>query len=152
MASLVKKIIRGNAYYYTRESQRVNGKPKVVRQIYLGRADDIDRHIPKRGQGPSVGTYLRIVGLALLVSADSHLPVLHSTYPGNRPDAPTFQDLCGQLTARCRAVANSLESVTLVFDKGNNSKANLAAVEASPFHVIGSLAPTHYPDLFAAQA
>ena len=88
MASLVKKIIRGNAYYYTRESQRVNGKPKVVRQIYLGRADDIDRHIPKRGQGPSVGTYLRIVGLALLVSADSHLPVLHSTYPGNRPDAP----------------------------------------------------------------
>ena len=297
MASLVKKIIRGNAYYYARESQRVNGKPKVVRQIYLGRADDIvaklqlaasapapqatvrdfgavaalfdlarrlqlagiiDRHIPKRGPGPSVGTYLlvavlnrcldprsksaiapwfqrtvldrllplkpsqlssqrfwdnmhrvssdaiqaierdlvaamvrdfqvdlrqvlfdatnfftfidtfndkstlaqrghskegraslRIVGLALLVSADSHLPLLHSTYPGNRPDAPTCQDLCGQLTARCRAVADSLESVTLVFDKGNNSRANLAAVEASPFHVIGSLAPTHYPDLLA---
>ena len=29
------------AYYYARESQRVNGKPKIVRQVYLGRADDI---------------------------------------------------------------------------------------------------------------
>ena len=250
MASLVKKIIRGNAYYYARESQRVNGKPKIVRQVYLGRADDIvaklqqaasapkpqatvrdfgavaalfdlarrlrlaeiiDRHLPKRGPGPSVGTYLlvavlnrcldpcsksalaawfqrtvldrllplqpsqlssqrfwdnmdrvspdaiqaierdlvaamvrdfrvdlrhllfdatnfftfidtfndkptlaqrghskegraslRIVGLALLVSADSHLPLLHATYAGNRPDAPTFQDLCSRLTERWR--------------------------------------------------
>ena len=297
MASLVKKIIRGNAYYYARQSQRVNGKPKIVRQVYLGRADDIvaklqqaasapkpqatvrdfgavaalfdlarrlrlaeiiDRHLPKRGPGPSVGTYLlvavlnrcldpcsksalaawfqrtvldrllplqpsqlssqrfwdnmdrvspdaiqaierdlvaamvrdfrvdlrhllfdatnfftfidtfndkptlaqrghskegraslRIVGLALLVSADSHLPLLHATYPGNRPDAPTFQDLCSRLTERCRAITDSLESITLVFDKGNNSKANLAAVETSPFHFIGSLVPTHYPDLLA---
>jgi transposase len=36
MASLTKKIIRGKPYYYLRESQRVNGKPKIVSTIYLG--------------------------------------------------------------------------------------------------------------------
>lgn len=36
MASLTKKLIRGKPYYYLRESQRVNGKPKIVSTIYLG--------------------------------------------------------------------------------------------------------------------
>ena len=100
MPSLIKKTIRGKAYYYARECQRVNGKPKIVWQKYLGRAEDIitqctaapalpqpsevvvrefgavmalydlaqrldlvghiDRHVPKRGSGPSVGTYLLV--------------------------------------------------------------------------------------------
>ena len=105
--------------------------------------------LAQRGHSKEGRASLRIVGLALLVSTDSHLPLLHAAYPGNRPDASTFQDLCGRLTARCRALTDSLESVTLVFDKGNNSKGNLAALEASPFHFIGSLVPTHYPDLLA---
>jgi hypothetical protein len=41
MASLTKKVIHGRAYYYLRETARVGGKPKVVRTVYLGRADDI---------------------------------------------------------------------------------------------------------------
>src|SRR5438093_1587017 len=39
--SLLKKIIRGHPYWYARECQRVNGKPKIVWQKYLGRAEDI---------------------------------------------------------------------------------------------------------------
>ena len=39
MASLTKKIIKGRAYYYLRECQRVDGKPKIVWQKYLGPAD-----------------------------------------------------------------------------------------------------------------
>jgi transposase len=297
MASLIKKTIRGKPYYYARESQRVNGKPKIVWQKYLGRAEDIiaaleqldapkptaalvrefgavvalydlakrlqlveqiDRHVPKRGDGPSVGTYLlvavlnrclapcskasiaqwfehtvltrlleiaprqltsqrfwdnmdrvsraaieaierdvvtlmvrdfdidlrrvlfdatnfftfidsfnaratlaqrghskegrkalRIVGLALLVSADGHLPLLHRTYPGNRADAPTFQSLTTALIARYQEIAMDVEHVTLVFDKGNNSKDNLEILAASPYHFIGSLVPTQYPELLA---
>ncbi|WP_244086197.1 hypothetical protein [Desulforhabdus sp. TSK] len=102
MATIIKKNINGKAYYYARECQRVNGKPKIVWQKYLGRADDIvramsrestadvpapkeviitefgavvslfdlvkrlrllehiDRHAPKPGNGPSVGTYLLV--------------------------------------------------------------------------------------------
>src|SRR4026208_881560 len=41
MASLATKKIRGHTYYYARECKRVNGKPKIVWQKYLGRADDI---------------------------------------------------------------------------------------------------------------
>ncbi len=41
MASIAKKILAGKAYYYARECRRVNGKPKIVWQKYLGRADDI---------------------------------------------------------------------------------------------------------------
>src|SRR5947199_440755 len=41
MASLLKKTIRGKTYYYARECRRINGKPKIVWQKYLGRADDL---------------------------------------------------------------------------------------------------------------
>src|SRR5437763_10844496 len=41
MASLIKKTIHGKTYYYARECRRVDGKPKIVWQKYLGRADDI---------------------------------------------------------------------------------------------------------------
>jgi len=41
MASLIKKIVSGKPYYYARECKRVNGKPKIVWQKYLGRAQDI---------------------------------------------------------------------------------------------------------------
>jgi len=39
----------------------------------------------------------------------------------------------------------------VVFDKGNNSQANLDRVEDSPCHFVGSLVPTHYPGLLAAE-
>ncbi len=300
MASLVKKIIRGHPYYYLRVCERVDGKPKIVSQTYLGRADSIlqrlqaapvpqplharvrefgasaallalarrlglpeiiDRYAPKRGSAPSVGscllaailnrclapcskaalanwyrstalprllplpasqlssqrfwehlqripadsiplierdfvarltrefdvdlgqvlfdatnffTYidsfntrsslaqrghskegrksLRIVGLALLVSADGRLPLLHRTYPGNRPDAPTFSSLAEELARRCRELTDAAQQLTLVFDKGNNSQDNLELVAQGPFHFIGSLVPTQHPDLLAVPA
>jgi transposase len=41
MASLTPKVIRGRVYYYARECQRVNGKPKIVNTIYLGSLEHI---------------------------------------------------------------------------------------------------------------
>lgn len=294
MASITKKIIRGKPYYYARESARINGKPKIVWQKYLGKADDIisslskppvpqqvsvrdfgavvalldiarklrlcehiNRHVPKR-TSPSVGNYLltsiinrcvapsskaatarwfadtvleqfidieprqltsqrfwdnmnrvspeaissierdcvvemtrvfdvdlhrvlfdatnfftfinsfndrctlaqrghskegrkslRIVGLALLVSADGSLPLLHKTYQGNQTDAPMFRGLVDSLVQRYSEIAEQTEDVTIVFDKGNNARDNLEAVNSSPYHVIGSLVPTHHPELLA---
>ena len=302
MASITKKIVRGHAYYYARESKRIGGKPKIVWQKYLGKLDDIvsavddrrrgrpvpqpedeslvtefgaaaalydlsrrlglldiiDRHVPKRGSGPSVGTYLlaatlnrclaprskarlaewfettvlrrlldvearqltsqrfwdnmdrvspdaiaameaeivgravedfgldlshllfdatnyftfidtfnekatlaqrghskegraslRLVGLALLVSADGHVPLLHHTYPSNAADSPTFASLTDKLVARVKELSQEVEHITVVFDKGNNSEANLAAMDRTPLHFVGSLVPTHHPELLA---
>src|SRR3954470_13629233 len=305
MASLLKKTIRGKTYYYARECRRVDGKPKIVWQRYLGRADDIiaaltqpttplatapekalvtefgavvalfdvarrlrlvesiDRHVPApRGpRGPSLGHYLlvaalnrctdprskvqiaawyersalrrlldfrpeqltsqrfwdqmdrlpphairaierdltahlirefaldvrqvlfdatnfytfidtfndrctlaqrgkskegraalRIVGLALLVTAEFHIPLCHQTYPGNQPDAPTFAGLTAELIDRHQRIAGQVESVTLILDKGNCSTDNLQAIEESPYHFISSLVPTYHPDLLKIPA
>jgi transposase len=305
MASIIKKTLRGKTYYYARECRRVHGKPTIVWQKYLGKADDIvaalarpqaapaappekavlaefgavaalydlarrlrlaehiDRHVPaRRGpQGPSAGTYLlvavinrcvdprskaqiapwfertvlrrlldlrpeqlssqrfwrqmdrvspeaivaierdltahlvrefqvdvrrvlfdatnfftfidsfnqrctlaqrghskegraalRIVGLALLVSTDFHVPLCHQTYPGNQPDSPTFAGLTDELVARHQLLAGQVEDITLIFDKGNNSRDNLKAVDQSPYHFIGALVPSQHPELLAIPA
>lgn len=41
MASIVGKKIKGKTYYYAVWSGRVNGRPRIVRQEYLGRADEV---------------------------------------------------------------------------------------------------------------
>ena len=41
MASLYKKTINGKPYYYLREMARVDGRPKMVSERYLGSAEDI---------------------------------------------------------------------------------------------------------------
>jgi transposase len=305
MPSITKKMIRGKPYYYARECKRINGKPKITWQQYLGRPEDIikamtegppqaakrskakeaiitdfgavtalydlakrlcltehiDRHAPKQGSGATVGDYLlvailnrcvapcskasigkwfqgtvlrrlmdidteqlssqrfwenmdrvsheaivsierditvqmvrdfgidlkrvlfdgtnfftfidtfndrstlaqrgkskegrkalRIIGLALLVSADFHVPLLHRTYPGNQADAPTFSSLIAELVDRYRQITDGSEHVTIIFDKGNNSHDNLQAIEDSPYHFIGSLVPTQHPDLLEIPA
>ena len=40
MPSLTPKVIDGHTYYYARYCQRVNGKPRIVRQVYLGKVED----------------------------------------------------------------------------------------------------------------
>ena len=41
MSSLIGKRISGQTYYYLREVARAGGKPKIVSQRYLGKAEDI---------------------------------------------------------------------------------------------------------------
>jgi transposase len=105
--------------------------------------------LPKRGHAKSKRTDLRIVGLALLVSADFHVPVLWKVYPGNQHDSMTFAQVLQELTQRYQALARHCQSITLVFDKGNNSARNQEILDASGFHFVGSLVPTHFADLLS---
>jgi transposase len=41
MASLTAKVIKGRTYYYARECRRVDGRPRIVRTLYLGSLDRI---------------------------------------------------------------------------------------------------------------
>ena len=56
--------------------------------------------LAQRGHSKEGRKALRIVGLALLVTADFHLPLLHHTYAGNQ--SPTFASLTDALVARYR--------------------------------------------------
>jgi transposase len=297
MASLTAKVIRGKTYYYARECKRVNGKPKIVRTVYLGTADDLiaaalqhkqdqapkphsvdiaafgdvialydlaqkiglvellDRHIPKRSQGLSVGQYLvlaainravhptskfrfadwyrtttlprfipasadqlssqsfwnhldfveeqhiasaerelsrqlidqfqlslrtlaydgtnfftfidtrtegelpqrghnkqkrndlRQVSLGMLVSTDFHIPLFHKVYAGNLPDCAIFPTITEELRVRYQELARTCEHITVIFDKGNNGDEAFQTLDATGFHFIGSLVPSHHTDL-----
>ena len=48
MASLYKKVISGKPYWYLREMARVDGKPKMVSERYLGSGADIEALLDAR--------------------------------------------------------------------------------------------------------
>lgn len=52
---MIGKKIGGRTYYYLAESARVDGKPRVVTQRYLGTADEIARAVP--GGEPASARY-----------------------------------------------------------------------------------------------
>ncbi len=56
MTRLVQKRVLGHAYWYAVESKRVDGKPRVVWQHYLGRSEDVIAHCT---EGP--GAYDAVV-------------------------------------------------------------------------------------------
>ena len=45
MASIIRKKVKKYTYYYLVESARVNGKPRIVNQRYLGTADHIAKTV-----------------------------------------------------------------------------------------------------------
>jgi transposase len=51
MAYLVGKKQDGKTYYYLTESARVNGKPRIVSQQYLGSAEEIAARLSEAGPG-----------------------------------------------------------------------------------------------------
>src|ERR1035437_7989159 len=48
MASLYKKVVSGKPYWYLRQMARVDGKPKMVSERYLGSAADIEALLEAR--------------------------------------------------------------------------------------------------------
>lgn len=103
--------------------------------------------IPQRGHNKQKRNDLRQINLALLVSQDGHVPLLHEVYPGNVPDSSEFAAVLPRLAQRCRSLAEGERDITLVYDKGNYSARNLAAVDQAPMHFVSSLVPAHHPDL-----
>jgi len=103
--------------------------------------------LAQRGHAKSKRTDLRIVGLALLVSWDFHIPLFSKVYQGNQNDSVTFSQVLDDLVARYQMFKEKCRRITLVFDKGNNSEENIQALDGSPYHFIGSLVPTQHQDL-----
>jgi transposase len=112
-------------------------------------SSDNPSELAQRGHAKSKRTDLRIVGLALLVSWDFHIPLFSKAYEGNQNDSVTFSQVLDDLVARYQMFKEKCQSITLVFDKGNNSQENIRALDGSPYHFIGSLVPAQHQDLLA---
>ena len=52
MAHIHKKMKKGRPYYYIRETARVDGKPRVVNQVYLGSLEKIMKMATEGGGLP----------------------------------------------------------------------------------------------------
>lgn len=105
--------------------------------------------LPRRGHSKQKRHDLRQLGLALLVSQGDRIPLLHELYEGSRPDVTLFPEVLTRLRQRLSALGGALDQITLVYDKGNNSRANQARVDQSPFHYVASLVPASYRQLLA---
>ena len=110
-------------------------------------SSDNRSELAQRGHAKSKRTDLRIVGLALLVSWDFHVPLFSKVYEGNQNDSVTFSQVLDDLVARYQMFKEKCQHITLVFDKGNNSEENIQALDDSPYHFIGSLVPSQHQDL-----
>ena len=102
--------------------------------------------IAQRGKAKQKRADLRLVGLALVVTRDGGIPVVSHAYPGDRPDVSQFAAVIEELVTRYRSLSTeSVESLTVVYDAGQNSADNHAVVEKAGFGFVGSLPPVGSP-------
>jgi transposase len=135
--------------------------------------------IVQRGKAKQKRTDLRLVGLGLIVTRAGGIPLVWHAYPGNRPDVTQFATLIDHLTQRYGHLTSAVaannggasasgggagregvgggaggvaESMTVVFDAGQNSAANFHHLQATGLHYVGSVPPSDCPDLLALPA
>ena len=86
MPSLTAKQIDGHTYYYARYCQRVNGKPKIVRQVYLGKIEDLvasaeQTHLPAQPLETQVAACGDIAALWEIARRLDLVALLDSLFP-----------------------------------------------------------------------
>lgn len=101
----------------------------------------------QRGRSKQKRFDLRQFSLALLVTRDGQIPLYADVYEGNRVDATRFPDSLTAIRQRMERLVGHLEDLTLVYDKGNNSKHNQTLVDQLPVHYVASLVLTQHPEL-----
>ncbi len=114
--------------------------------------------IAQRGKAKQKRSDLRLVGLGLVVTRDGGIPLTHHAYPGDRPDVTQFTAMIDQLLTQYQAVTAEAgvragaADMTVVFDAGQNSEANLAHLAGTGLHYIGPVPASDCPDLTALTA
>jgi transposase len=103
--------------------------------------------LPQRGHSKQKRADLRLFSLALLVSREAHIPLCSHVYEGNRVDSKSFPDSLTHIRERLATLSVEVEQITLVYDKGNLSKANQRLVDQASLSYVASLVPAHHPEL-----
>jgi transposase len=106
--------------------------------------------LPRRGHNKQKRHDLRQLGLALVVSREGQLPLFHLLYDGDRPDVRLFPEILTSVRTRLERLFDTRPpAVTLVYDKGNVSRATQTAVTAAGLHYVSSLVPTQHAAVLA---
>jgi transposase len=70
------------------------------------------------------------------------MPLMHETYEGNVPDVSHFKQALVLMERRFKAVGLDLPKITMVFDKGNNSKEAYEFLDSKGIHFVSSIRPS----------
>jgi transposase len=105
--------------------------------------------LPARGHNKQKRHDLRQLGVALLCTRHEGVPIWHKVYGGQMPDAKSFTDSFTAFREHLVQMEQSLESLTLVYDKGNISRANQGLVDTSNLHYVASVSASSQRSLVA---
>ncbi len=103
--------------------------------------------IAKRGKNKQKRNDLRQVGLAVVVSKADMIPLFHLSYDGNIVDTVVFRKVIEKLVKRLEELGLDKGGHTIVFDRGSNSKKNLAILKNLGLNYVGALTPYHHKKL-----
>lgn len=105
-------------------------------------------HLFARGKNKEGKHWLRLIGLALLVSRDSQLPIFYREYEGNCHDSKLFNRLLEEIFVSLDALGQENPKLTVVVDKGMNSEANMQNIDQrSNVDFITTYSPAFAEDL-----
>lgn len=101
--------------------------------------------IAQRGKNKQKRNDLRQFSLALLVNREFRIPLFSDIYSGNTADANEFSSTIDTINERLQSLAKGVEDITIVFDKGSNSKENFNKIKG--MHYVASFSVSHDKEL-----
>jgi len=101
--------------------------------------------LAQRGKPKKGAPDQRLIGLGMAATPVIGLPFLHKVYAGNQHDAKLFPEALSLLVTRYKHLVKASDGLTLIIDKGNNSKENIQFGNSQGISFIGSLKPSHFP-------
>jgi len=96
---------------------------------YTFLASDTPSDLARRGKSKDGRHHLRQIGLGLLVTRGSKLPLYYSVYPGNMHDSKQFEAIMDEMFGIVCGLHQTKERLTVVIDKGMNSENNYAWID-----------------------
>jgi transposase len=102
-----------------------------------------------RGHNKQKRDDLRQVGVALLCTREHGIPLWHHTYEGKMADTKSFEVALPAVRQRLNDWRVGLDNLTIVYDKGNVSRANQKRVDGSGFHYLTGLTVASQKELVA---
>lgn len=106
--------------------------------------------LAKRGKNKQGRANLRQVSYALFCQAETQVPLYYEVYEGNRHDTKQFPMMIAnfeQFLTETFGATTQVPQLTLIFDKGNNSKANFSLIDTLNLHYVGSIKLSEVKDL-----
>jgi len=103
--------------------------------------------LPQRGKNKQKRNDLRQFGLRQIMTREFLLPICSEVYQGNMSDSKLFVPQITQLRKKIEELNFQINELTIVFDKGSNSRSNFAELDTLAMPYVASLTASYHEDL-----